>query len=77
MERVKQGEFALLGAAQSVYSLLEKQVRPVILIPGQFTVYHVMKDASCDVIEMGPNIFNGLLVMIWQKNFPYGPIFNY
>ena len=36
-----------------------------------------MQDASCDVIEMGPNIFNGLLVMIWQKNFPYGPIFNY
>ena len=49
MERVKQGEFALLGAAQSVYSLLEKQVRPVILLPGLLTVYHVMQDASCDV----------------------------
>ena len=32
---------------------------------------------ECDVIEMGPNLFNGNLVFAWQKNYPYGRILNY
>lgn len=32
---------------------------------------------SCDVIEMGPNLFNGNLVIAWKKKLPYAPIFNY
>ena len=32
---------------------------------------------SCEVIEMGPNLFNGILVIVWQKDFPYASLLNY
>ena len=32
---------------------------------------------SCELTEMGPNIFKGILVMIWQKDFAYASLFNY
>ena len=32
---------------------------------------------SCDLTDMGPNIFKGTLVLIWQKDFAYASLFNY
>ena len=32
---------------------------------------------ACDIAEIGPNLFNGNLVMAWKKGFRYGPILNY
>ena len=45
-------------------------------ITASQSVYGLM-GKSCEVVEMGPNIVNGILVMIWQKDFPYAPLFNY
>ena len=32
---------------------------------------------ECSLIEMGPVLFKGNLIMTWKKDFPYGPLFNY
>ena len=40
------------------------------------TVYGLL-GKSCEVVEMGPNLFNGILVMIWQKEFPYASLLDY
>ena len=32
---------------------------------------------ECNIVQIGPNLFNGNLVIAWGKQFPYAPLFNY
>ena len=32
---------------------------------------------TCQVIEIGPNLFNGNFIIAWKKKFPYGPLLDY
>merc|ERR1711902_218156 len=35
------------------------------------------RDKTCAISEMGPNLFKGYHVIVWKKDFPYGPLLNY
>ena len=32
---------------------------------------------GCQISDLGDTVFNGAVVIIWQKNFPYGPLLDY
>ena len=32
---------------------------------------------QCRIVQVGPNLFNGQMVLAWTKRFPYAGLFNY
>ena len=32
---------------------------------------------QCSIVQVGPNLFNGQMVLAWTKKFPYADLFNY
>ena len=76
-QRMKTEKYAFIQASQAIYGEL-----------GGFQCcnfasnkYHLRTSErtgeTCKIVEIGPNLFNGNLVMAWKKHFPYAPILNY
>ena len=72
-------QYAFMTATTAMYSqLCRKLLRYSMSRHGQHDFF--LTDGTgkaCDIAEIGPNLFNGNLVMAWKKGFRYGPILNY
>ena len=73
---MKTEKYVFIQASQAIYQELGEAIsvtssRKYLLIISERT------GETCKIVEIGPNLFNGNLVMAWKKNFPYAPILNY
>ena len=64
----------MMGATQAMYMKISKSFQKFTKI---YLLTLVSEGQACKVIEMGPNLFTGNLVMAWTKNMPYGHILNF
>ena len=69
-------QYAFMTATTAMYSQLCRK----LLQHSMSRHFLSLSDGTgkaCDIAEIGPNLFNGNLVMAWKKGFRYGPILNY
>ena len=68
-------EYAMMAATQAMYMKISNfcQISHKIIK----TLLLVSEGKTCKVIEMGPNLFTGNLVMAWTKDLPHGHILNF
>ena len=75
-QKMKTEKHAFIQASQAIYQELGGSMSVIS------NTEYLMKTSertgeTCNIVEIGPNLFNGNLVMAWRKNFPYAPILNY
>ena len=49
------------------------------MVQATQAIYGVLAASGdqCSIVQVGPNLFNGNLIIAWTKDFPYAPLFNY
>ena len=70
-------EFVFMSATTAMYSHLSKIDFISSLHKDFIQKYVVSAGKTCVVVEIGPNLFNGNLVIAWKKNFRYAALINY
>ena len=70
--------YAYLNTLQSIYSQLGIKLALGVTLWDNFQmIISDKRGTPCALIEMGPVLIKGNLIMTWKKKFPYGPLFNY
>ena len=75
VETMMKEEFVYMSATTAMYSHLSK-IDSISFLHKIFK-YLVSAGKTCVVVEIGPNLFNGNLVIAWKKNFRYAALINY
>ena len=75
-QKMKTENYAFIQASQAIYQELGGSIS--VISSNKYLLRTSERTGeTCNIVEIGPNLFNGNLVMAWKKNFPYAPILNY
>ena len=72
---MKTEKYAFIQASQAIYQELGQPMSA--MSSNECLLFSERTGETCNIVEIGPNLFNGNLVMAWKKDFPYAPILNY
>ena len=52
---------------------------PFAYMQATQAIYSILKNSGdeCNIVQIGPNLFNGNLVIAYSKGFPYAPLLNF
>ena len=77
-QKMKTEKYAFIQASQAIYQELGELMSAMSAISSnECLLLSERTGETCNIVEIGPNLFNGNLVMAWKKDFPYAPILNY